>query len=59
MSLSGARGLIRVAHNPTCELQAAMAIERVSERALYQALAGAEYPGYVCVKRNGALPHVP
>lgn len=45
MSLSGARGLIRVAHNPTCELQAAMTIARVREPEMYRALAGAEYPG--------------
>lgn len=45
MSLSGARGLNRVAHNPTCELQAAMVIGRVREPEMYQALAGADYPG--------------
>ncbi|MEN9937395.1 MAG: hypothetical protein RLZZ387_3974 [Chloroflexota bacterium] len=37
MSLSGARGLIRVAHNPTCELQAAMVIARVREPDMYRA----------------------
>jgi hypothetical protein len=45
MSLSGARGLIRVAHNSDCELQAAMALERVREPAFYRELAGADFPG--------------
>ena len=40
MSLSGSRGLIRVAHNPYCDLQAAMALARVRETEVYQALAG-------------------
>lgn len=58
MSLSGARGLIRVAHNPTCELQAAMTIARVREQDVYRALAGADYPGEygerVSARRRGA-----
>lgn len=45
MSLAGARGLNRVAHNPTCELQAAMVIGRVREPEMYRALAGTDYPG--------------
>ncbi|MBP1466229.1 hypothetical protein EYB53_010980 [Candidatus Chloroploca sp. M-50] len=58
MSLSGARGLIRVAHNPTCELQAAMMLTRVREQDVYLALAGTAYPGEygerVSARRRGA-----
>jgi hypothetical protein len=58
MSVSGARGLIRVAHNPTCELQAAMTLARVREPDVYRALAGTDYPGEygerVSARRRGA-----
>lgn len=58
MSLSGARGLIRVAHNPTCELQAAMVLARVRELDMYRALTGAEYTGEygerISARRRGA-----
>lgn len=43
MSLSGARGLVRVSKNPACEWQAAMAIERVREPDFYQHVTGRTY----------------
>jgi hypothetical protein len=45
MSISGACGLIRNAHNPDCELQAAMVAERVKEPEFYRRLTGQDYPG--------------
>lgn len=58
MTLSGSRGLLRVAQNPDCELQAAMALARVRETEVYQALAGAPFPGEygerVSARRRGA-----
>lgn len=58
MSLSGARGFIRVAHNPTCELQAAMTLARVREQDVYRALAKVDYPGEygerISARRRGA-----
>jgi hypothetical protein len=45
MSISGARGLIRIAHNLDCELQAAMVAERVKEPEFYRRLTGQDYPG--------------
>lgn len=44
MSLSGARGLARIATNLECELQAAMVADRYSETKLYRALTGQDYP---------------
>lgn len=44
MTLSGTRGLVRVSKNPACELQAAMAVERVREPDFFRAVTGAEYP---------------
>lgn len=45
MSLSGTRGLVRVSKNPQCEVQAAMALERVREPEFFQRVTGEEYPG--------------
>ncbi len=45
MSLSGTRGLVRVSKNLKCEVQAAMALERVREPEFFQRVTGAEYPG--------------
>jgi hypothetical protein len=45
MSISGARGLIRIAHNPECELQTAMVAERVKEPEFFARLTGQDYPG--------------
>jgi hypothetical protein len=45
MSLSGTRGIIRVSKNSSCELQAAMAAERVPEVEFYRMVTGREYPG--------------
>jgi hypothetical protein len=44
MTLSGTRGIIRVSKNPACELQAAMAVERVREPDFYQSVTGNAYP---------------
>lgn len=44
MSLSGARGLIRISRNP-CELQAAMVAERIQEPKFFQRVTGRPYPG--------------
>ncbi len=58
MSLSGTRGLIRVSKNPECELQAAMALERVREPEFYQRVTGQGYPGEygerLSARRRGA-----
>lgn len=45
MSLSGTRGLVRVSKNLQCEVQAAMALERVREPEFYQRVTGQAYPG--------------
>lgn len=44
MTLSGTRGLVRVSKNPDCQLQAAMAVERVREPDFYRAVTGETYP---------------
>jgi hypothetical protein len=44
MSVSGARGIARVAENLDCHFQAAMVIDRVREPDLYRQLTGQEYP---------------
>ncbi len=45
MSLSSTRGIVRVARNPSCDLQAAMVAERVKEKEFYESVAGTPYPG--------------
>lgn len=47
MTLSGARGLVRVSINPQCDLQAAMAVERQGEPDFYRQVTGEEYPSDV------------
>lgn len=44
MSLSGARGIVRIATNLECETQAAMVAAQYSETALYRDLLGKDYP---------------
>lgn len=44
MTVSGTRGIIRVAENPRCEVQAAMAAEKVREPDFYRAVTGEDYP---------------
>ncbi len=44
MSIAGARGLVRIAGNLGCELQAAMVADRASETELYRDLTGEKYP---------------
>src|SRR5947207_1726195 len=44
MTLSGTRGIVRVSKNPACEVQAAMAVERVREPDFYRAVLGRDYP---------------
>lgn len=58
MTLSGARGLVRVSINPRCDLQAVMAVERQREPDFYRQVTGAEYPGEygerLSARRRGA-----
>jgi hypothetical protein len=45
MSISGARGLVRVSRNPSCVLQAAMAVEGAKEPEFFESVTGMRYPG--------------
>jgi len=45
MRVAGTRGLVRVSKNPACHLQAAMAVDQVSEPQFYKDYVGSEYPG--------------
>jgi hypothetical protein len=58
VTLSGARGLVRVSINPRCDLQAAMAVERQREPDFYREVTGTEYPGEygerLSARRRGA-----
>lgn len=45
MAISGSRGIIRVSKNPSCMLQAAMALETKSEPLFFEAVTGQVYPG--------------
>ena len=44
MTVSGTRGIIRVAVNPECEVLAAMTADKVREPEFYRAVMGEEYP---------------
>lgn len=58
MSLSGARGLVRIATNLECQLQAAMVADRSNETELYREITGHYYPREygerVSARRRGA-----
>jgi hypothetical protein len=58
VTLSGARGLVRVSINPRCDLQAAMAVERKREPSFYREVTGREFPGEygerLSARRRGA-----
>lgn len=45
MSISGSRGLIRISHNPDCQLLTAMVRERIGEPEMYRLVTGQEYEG--------------
>ena len=45
MSLSSTRGLVRVAKNPGCEVQAAMVLDRIKEPEFFRRVTGRDYAG--------------
>lgn len=58
MSLSGARGLVLISRNPSCETQAAMVADRVHELRFYESVTGETFPGEygerISARRRGA-----